>query len=118
MNLKARTVPAIVQDEEPGGNPGSVRTHGGFLPAQLHFAASLRFFQNAAGVSASGSASGAWSTTSVDLRGPPSLPRAELAIHGLKSWGWEKSRKVRETRSSSSVQGHEASRPLQSPPVF
>ena len=43
MNLKARTVPAIVQDEEPGGNPGSVRTHGGFLPAQLDFAASLTF---------------------------------------------------------------------------
>jgi hypothetical protein len=41
MNRKARTVPVIVQDEEPGGNPGSVRSHGGFLPAQLDSAAFL-----------------------------------------------------------------------------
>ncbi len=43
MRRKARTVPVIVQDEEPVGNPGSVRTHGGFLPAQLDFAALLTF---------------------------------------------------------------------------
>src|SRR5271157_5959204 len=43
MRRKARTVRAIVQNEEPGGNPGSVRTQGGFLPAQLDFAASLTF---------------------------------------------------------------------------
>jgi len=37
-----------------------------------------------------------------DRRGPPSMPRAELGIHGLRSWGRNWSRKVRETRSSSS----------------
>src|SRR5271157_4384430 len=42
------------------------------------------------------------STTSVDRRGPPSMPRAELDIHGLRSWGRKWYRKVRETRSSSS----------------
>ena len=75
----------IVQDEEPGGNPGSVRTQGGFLPAQLHFSASLTFLPEPAGVSATGSASGAWSTPPVDRRGPPSLPRAKLGIHGRRS---------------------------------
>ena len=45
----AWTAPVIVQDEEPGGNPGSVRTQGGFLPAQLHFAASLTFLPQPAG---------------------------------------------------------------------
>jgi hypothetical protein len=34
--------------------------------------------------------------------GPPSMPRAEPGIHGLTSWGRNLSRKVRETRSSSS----------------
>ena len=42
------------------------------------------------------------STTSVNRRGPPSLPRAELGIQGPKSRGRNLSRKVRETRSSSS----------------
>jgi len=34
----------------------------------------------------------------------------ELGIHGLRSWGRNWSRKVRETRSSSGVQGHEGGR--------
>ncbi len=42
------------------------------------------------------------STASVDRRGPPLMLRAELGIHGLRSWGRNLSRKVRETRSSSS----------------
>ena len=42
------------------------------------------------------------SNSSVNRRGPPLVPRAELGIHGLKSWGRKKSRKVRETRSSHS----------------
>ncbi|HMF38825.1 MAG TPA: hypothetical protein VKF17_19475 [Isosphaeraceae bacterium] len=33
------------------------------------------------------------STTSVNRRVPPSMPRAELGIHGLKSWGRDWSRK-------------------------
>ena len=37
-----------------------------------------------------------------DRRGPPSMPRAELGIHRPESWGRNWSRKVRETRSSSS----------------
>jgi len=32
---RAWTMPVIVQDEEPGGNPGSVRTQGGFLSPVL-----------------------------------------------------------------------------------
>jgi hypothetical protein len=39
----------------------------------------------------------------------------ELGIHGLRSWGRNWSRKVRETRSSSDVQGHEGGR---RPPTF
>src|SRR5271157_2650677 len=39
----------------------------------------------------------------------------EPDIHGLKSWGRNWSRKVRETRSSSDVQGHEGGR---RPPTF
>src|SRR5208282_4795307 len=41
-------------------------------------------------------------STPHNRRGPPSMPRAELGIHGLRSWGRNWSRKVRETRSSSS----------------
>ncbi len=55
------------------------------------------------------------STASVDRRGPPLMPRAELGIHGLRSWGRNLSRKVRETRSSSSLQGHEGGT---GPPTF
>jgi hypothetical protein len=59
------------------------------------------------------------STTTVNRRGPPSMPRAELDVHNLRSWGRKLSRKVRETRSSGGLQGHEASRPLRSlPPDF
>ncbi len=59
------------------------------------------------------------STTTVNRRGPPSMPRAELEVHNLRSWGRKLSRKVRETRSSGGLQGHEASRPLRSlPPDF
>ena len=42
--------------------------------------------------------------------------RLELGIHGLKSWDRNWQRKVRETRNSGGLQGHEASRPLRSPP--
>ena len=38
----------------------------------------------------------------MNRRGPPSMSRAELNIHGLRSWGRNWSRKVRESRSSSS----------------
>ena len=41
-------------------------------------------------------------STSVNRRRPPSMPRAEPGLHGLKSWGRNLSRKVREARSSSS----------------
>src|SRR5271166_1703486 len=42
--------------------------------------------------------------------------RAELGIHGLRSWGREKSRKVRETRSSSSQKRSEpAAHPCRGP---
>ena len=36
--------------------------------------------------------------------------RIELGIHGLKSWGRNWARKVRETRSSGGLQGHEGGR--------
>ena len=38
------------------------------------------------------------------------LAAIQLGIHGLKSWGRNWSRKVRETRSSSGLQGHEGGR--------
>jgi len=50
------------------------------------------------------------STTSLNRRGLPSMPPAELGINGPKSWGRDWYRKVRETRSSGSHQGHQASR--------
>ena len=55
-------------------------------------------------------------TTSVNYRDPPSMSRAELGIHGLKSWGRNLSRKVRETRSSSSQKRPEpAAHPCRGP---
>jgi hypothetical protein len=42
------------------------------------------------------------STISVNRRGPLSMPRAELGIHGLKAGAATGLEKVRETRSSSS----------------
>jgi len=51
-----------------------------------------------------------------DRRGPPPMPRAELGIHGLRSWGRNLSRKVRETRSSSSRKRSEpAAHPCRGP---
>ena len=38
----------------------------------------------------------------MNRRGPPSMSCAELGLHGLRSWGRNWSRKVRETRSSHS----------------
>src|SRR5208337_5114371 len=47
---------------------------------------------------------------------PPSMPRAELGIQGLKSWGRNWYRKVRETRSSSSQERPEpAAHPCRGP---
>ena len=86
MNLKAWTAPVIVQDEEPGGNPGSVRTQGGLLPAQLDFAASLTFLPERGWRFSLGF--GQWSVEHDfgGSSGSPSLPRAELGIHGLNRW--------------------------------
>ena len=111
----AWTAPVIVQDEEPGGNPGSVRTQGGFLPAQPDFAASLTFLPERGwrfrlGFGHWSVERGAWgvgrgraiSPPSASLAtvlpphaprltpharwGPPSLSRAELGLHGLNRW--------------------------------
>src|SRR5271166_7050774 len=56
------------------------------------------------------------STISVNRRGPLSMPRAELGIHGLKAGAATGLEKVRETRSSSSQKRSEpAAHPCRGP---
>src|SRR5208282_4197406 len=61
-----------------------------------------------------------WKTRSSNRQNAPSedrkcWQRVELSIHGLRSWGRNLSRKVRETRSSSGLQGYEGGT---GPPTF
>ena len=56
------------------------------------------------------------STISVNRRGPLSMPRAALGINGLKSWGRNWYRKVRDTRSSSSQKRSERGREVLAAP--